>query len=138
MRALLRLLPLLLAGCAAAHGPVLQGTWRSNPELSLVEVSKARGLSERQLRVLHSPGFFGELVLVFGEDTVTSILPYHRATDPYRILASGPDFVTLESTDSETGQRAAYRCLFRDGNLLVPVEDLGFYEVFSRVPPAPE
>ncbi len=126
---------LLLAGLAfgCAAPPSLQGTWRSHRSLTLEELAAAPDIDPGQRAVLERPDFFGELVLEIDATHITTILPYHRAADPYRVLSREGDSLLLESTDAGSGERQVVRCRFRDGQLLVPVPELGFHEVFVRV-----
>lgn len=119
-------------GCSVGT-PTLQGTWRSSRDLTLIELARATGIEPKQRAVLERPTFFGELVLVIDDAHITTILPYHEASDAYRVLESGDDFVAIESIDAKTGERQEVRCRFRDDQLLVPVPELGFHEVFVRV-----
>lgn len=100
-----------------------------------MEVADTRGLEKSDRAMFEGPYFFGDLILEVDETHITSILPYHRASDPYRILDRGRDFVILESTDA-AGSTQVLRCRFRGGQLLVPVPEHGFHEVFVRVPDA--
>ena len=122
----------LFLGCTTA-APELRGTWRSNRALTLAELADVEGIAPKQRAVLERPTFFGELVLVIDDLQITSVLPYHRASDTYRIVDTGTDFVTVESTDAKSGELQVVRCRFRDGHLLVPIPELGFHEVFVRV-----
>lgn len=118
----------------ACSGPsaTLVGTWRSDRTLTLRELARAPRLESKQRELFSGPYFFGDLVLEIDESHITSVLPYHRASDPYRVLESGADFVVVESTDA-SGAVETLRCRFRDGQLLVPVREYGFHEVFVRV-----
>ena len=122
----------LWIGCTSAT-PALQGTWRSDRPLTLAELAKVESLAPKKRAMLERPTFFGELVLVIDDLHITTVLPYHRASDPYRVLERGGDYVVVESVDASSGERQRIRCLFRDGRLLVPVPELGFHEVFVRV-----
>ncbi|UCE86845.1 MAG: hypothetical protein JSU66_03675, partial [Deltaproteobacteria bacterium] len=124
----------LLAGCAPALREQLEGTWRSNRELTLVELSKASQLNEEQVRVLSAPEFFGDLTVIYRDGIETAILLGSEWKARYRIVEEGPDYLDVESWDSLAGERLTLRYRFRDGYLLVPVQELGFHEVFSRLP----
>ncbi len=131
MREVFAVLLGVVLGCSTTT-PELRGTWRSDRPLTLAELANVDGIATRERAMLERPTFFGELVLVIDDVHITSVLPYDRASNRYRILDSGDDYVTVESTDAK-GERQTVRCLFRDGHLLVPIPELGFHEVFVRM-----
>jgi hypothetical protein len=124
----------LLVGCAPGLPDQLEGAWQSNRPLTLVELSKAKGLSEEQIRTLSAPEFFGDLTVIYEDGIETAILLDTEWKARYRIVEEGPDYLDVESWDSLAAERVTLRYRFRGEHLLVPVQDLGFHEVFSRLP----
>ena len=120
------------ASDAAAQENPLLGRWHSDRDLTLAELALAPAVGEADRTLFTQPTFFGELILEIDETHITTILPYHRAADRYRILARGPQWVSIESQDAR-GDLQTFRCELRRDRLLVPVPGYGFHEVFVRV-----
>lgn len=126
---------LVLSGCrtpAPSSLPLL-GTWRSDKELTLLEVEKTN-LTEKQRDILSGPGFFGERTIHYEVGRARSEVDGNTTWwMPYRVVKSGKKFVEIECMDPATGEMVRRRILF-DGDLMkMPIRTLGFYEVFRRV-----
>ena len=125
---------LILLACrtpAPTPGPLL-GTWRSDKQLTLLELKKTN-LTEKQREILSGPGFFGERTIHYEAGRARSELDGNASWMPYRVVNSGKDFVEIECMDPVTGEMLQRRILF-EGNLMkMPIRTLGFYEVFRRV-----
>jgi hypothetical protein len=125
---------LVLVGCRTPHPGATQllGTWRSDKQLTLVEVKKT-SLTENQREILSGPGFFGERTIHYEVGRVRSEVDGHASWMPYRVTKSGKNFVEIECMDSASGEMTQRKILF-DGDLMkIPIRTLGFYEVFRRV-----
>ncbi len=121
-----------LEPAARADANPLLGRWHSDRALTLAELAEAPSVRAADRELFTRPTFFGELVLEIDETHITTILPYHRAADRYRILSRGPEWVAIESADAQ-GVVQTFRCQLREDQLLVPVPGYGFHEVFVRV-----
>ena len=134
IRQIILALTALLAGCAPGLREQLEGTWQSNRPLTLVELSRAKGLSEEQIRTLSAPEFFGDLTVIYEDGIETAILLGSEWKARYRIVEEGSDYLDVESWDSLAAERVTLRYRFRAEYLLVPVQKLGFHDAFSRLP----
>jgi hypothetical protein len=110
----------------------LLGTWRSDKELTLLEVEKTR-LTVKQREILSGPGFFGERTIHYEVGRVRSEVEGHGSWMPYRVVNSGKNFVEIECMDSATGEMIQRKILFQGDLMKIPIRTLGFYEVFRKV-----
>jgi hypothetical protein len=125
---------LILLGCrtpAPTPGPLL-GTWRSDKQLTLLEVEKTN-LTEKQRDILSGPGFFGERTIHYEAGRARSEVAGNVSWMPYRVVSSGKDFVEIECMDPVTGEMVQRRILFEGDLMKMPIRTLGFYEIFRRV-----
>ena len=118
--------------CATGGSSPLYGSWRSSEELTLKEVAGVP-LTERQREILTAPGFFGQLVITYEPGRARSEFEGMTTYMSYKILDSGEGFIEIEHLDPLTGEELRTRLLIEDNKLRVPVENLGFHEVFTRV-----
>jgi len=127
---------LVLLGCRTHAPPPLPllGTWRSDKQLTLLEVEKT-GLTEKQRDILSGPGFFGERTIRYEVGRLRSEVDGVASWMPYRVVGSGKDFVEIECMDPVTGEMVQRKMLFEGGLMKMPIRTLGFYEVFRRVNP---
>jgi len=125
---------LIFLGCRTAApppGPLL-GTWRSDKELTLLELEKTH-LTEKQREILSGPGFFGERTIHYEVGKSRSEVDGNAAWTPYRVVKSGKNFVQIECMDPATGELVQRKILFEGDLMKMPIRTLGFYEVFRRV-----
>jgi hypothetical protein len=112
-------------------GPLL-GAWRSDEQLTLQEVERAE-LTPKQRELLAEPGFWGELEVRYEVGRVYSSYEDLGGWLPYRVIDSGPGFAQIEFMDSLTGEITRPKLLLEGDIMKMPIEHLGFYEVFRRV-----
>ncbi len=149
-----RLLPLLfllsfLAGVSSADtDPVsgeeensqlvkkLMGTWRSNLDLTLVEMEKSDLVTEEDREMID--GTLGEVTTTYTEKDFTTILGGETTVMPYKVLASSDGVVVIEYFDKSVHSMLRRRIRVFDDRLAVKVPGLGFDEIFTLVDrPAP-
>jgi|GEM_PF-2873968 len=125
---------LILLGCRtpAPTPGLLLGTWRSDKQLTLLEVEKTN-LTEKQREILSGPGFFGERTIHYEAGRARSEVDGNASWMPYRVVNSGKDFVEIECMDPATGEMVQRRILFEGDLMKMPIRTLGFHEVFRRV-----
>jgi hypothetical protein len=133
MLARLAVLAVSLVVAATASGNPLTGAWRSDRDLTLGELNKSSRLTLGQREFLSSPDLFGQLVTIYGDSEIELRLAEQSARLSYRIVATGSDFVDIEYGDRPSDAPVRMRLLLHQGLLYVPVEDLGFHQVFRRV-----
>jgi hypothetical protein len=125
---------LILLGCRTAAptpGPLL-GTWRSDRELTLLELEKTN-LTAKQREIMSGPGFFGERTIHYEVGKSRSEVDGNATWMPYRVVKSGKNFVQIECMDPVTGEMVQRKILFEGDLMKMPIRTLGFYEVFRRI-----
>jgi len=133
MLARLALLALSLLLAATASANPLIGVWRSDRVLTLLEMEKVATLTLEQREVLSAPDLFGQLMAIYGDREIEFRLAEGITRLSYRIVATGSDFVEIEYDDEGSSEPVRMRLLLHGGLLHVPVEDMGFHEVFQRI-----
>jgi hypothetical protein len=123
---------LALVSCAKPNPSVIYGTWQSNESLTLEQVASA-DLSAKQREFIEQPGFFGNLRVTYEEGRVLTEFQGSRAYSPYRAVHSTEDSVAIEHMDPLTGDIVVQTVVVRGDQLWMPVRNLGFYEVFTKV-----
>jgi len=129
----LALLAVLLVVAAAASANPLIGVWKSDLNLTLLEIERREAVALEQREVLSTPDLFGQLVAVYGDREIEFRLAERSTRLSYRIVATGSDFVEIEYDDEGADEPVRMRLLLHGGLLYVPVEELGFHEVFRRI-----
>ena len=139
MLARLVLFAVSLVVAATASANPLIGVWKSDRDLTLLEVEKLATLTLEQRDVLSTPDLFGQAVAIYGDREIEFRLTEGSTRLSYRIVATGSDFVEIEYDDEQDAEPVRKRLLLDGGLLHVPVEDMGFHEVFRRIdaPAAP-
>jgi hypothetical protein len=152
---LARLLPLLLllsflpaASSADAdpsngeeEGPRLVkkliGTWRSDRDLTLVEIGKSDLVTEEDRGMID--GTLGKVTTTYTEKDFITIFDGETTVTPYKVLASSDGVVVIEYFDKSFHSMLRRRIRVFDERLEVRVPGLGFDEIFTRVdrPAAP-
>jgi hypothetical protein len=131
----LALLMVSLAVAATASADPLTGVWRSERDLTLLEMGRNATLTLGQSDILSTLDFFGLLVTTYAEPEVEFHPAERSAQLSYRIVAAGSDFVEVGYGDERPHQPVRMRLLLHEGPRSAPVENLGFYEDFRRVDP---
>ncbi len=128
----------LVVAATASANPLI-GVWKSDRDLTLLEVEKLSTLTLEQRDVLSTPDLFGRAVAIYGDREIEFRLTEGSTRLSYRIVATGSDFVEIEYDDEQHAEPVRKRLLLHGGLLYVPVEDMGFHETFRRidVPAAP-
>lgn len=125
---------LLTISCASAPASRIEGTWRSNRELTLRELANVeRTLPSRTVTALRAPDYFGRLELTYADGEYQSVLPDAAVRGSYEIVTESHGSAWLLHQGSSLGREDATFVRFRGPHLLVPIPELGFYEVFDRV-----
>ncbi|MBW1683506.1 MAG: hypothetical protein JRS35_00435 [Deltaproteobacteria bacterium] len=139
MLARLVLFAVSLVVAATASANPLIGVWKSDRDLTLLEVEKLATLTLEQRDVLSTPDLFGQAVAIYGDREIEFRLTEGSTRLSYRIVATGSDFVEIEYDDEQDAEPVRKRLLLDGGLLHVPVEDMGFHEIFRRIdaPAAP-
>jgi len=118
--------------CASPAPPHYIGTWQSNEPRTLEQVELA-SLTDEQRRIFEEPGFWGQLRLTYEESRVLIELSGTRYALPYRTVATHGSAIDIEHVDPVTGNTVIKTLIVRGNELWMPVRDLGFYEIFTRV-----
>jgi hypothetical protein len=128
----------LVVAATASANPLI-GVWKSDRDLTLLEVEKLSTLTLEQRDVLSTPDLFGQAVAIYGDREIEFRLTEGSTRLSYRIVATGSDFVEIEYDDEQDAEPVRKRLLLDGGLLHVPVEDMGFHEIFRRIdaPAAP-
>ena len=128
----------LVVAATASANPLI-GVWKSDRDLTLLEVEKLSTLTLEQRDVLSTPDLFGQAVAIYGDREIELRFTEGSTRLSYRIVATGSDFVEIEYADEQDAEPVRKRLLLDGGLLHVPVEDMGFHEIFRRidVPAAP-
>jgi hypothetical protein len=128
----------LVVAATASANPLI-GVWKSDRDLTLLEVEKLSTLTLEQRDVLSTPDLFGQAVAIYGDREIEFRLTEGSTRLSYRIVATGSDFVEIEYADEQDAEPVRKRLLLDGGLLHVPVEDMGFHEIFRRIdaPAAP-
>jgi hypothetical protein len=142
MLARLVLFAVSLVVAATASADPLMGVWKvwqSDRDLTLLEVKKLASLTLEQREVLSKPDLFGQAVAIYGDREMESRLTEGSMRLSYRVVATGSDFVEIEYEDEQVAKPVRKRLLLHGGLLHVPIEDMGFHEIFRRIdaPAAP-
>ena len=139
MLARLVLFALSLVVAATASANPLIGVWKSDRDRTLLEMEKFATLTLERHDVLSTPDLLGQAVAIYGDREIESRLTEGSTRRSYRIVATGSDFVEIEYGDEQVAEPVRKRLLLHGGLLYVPVEDMGFHEIFRRidVPAAP-
>jgi hypothetical protein len=145
---LLLLLMFLPAVCSADADPVdseeegpqltkkLIGTWRSNRDLTLVEIEQSDLVTEEDREMLD--GNIGKVTTTYSEKDFTTIIDGETTLTPYKVLASSDGVVVIEYFDKSFHSMRRRRITVSDDELAVRVPGLGFNEIFTRIDrPAP-
>ena len=101
MLARLALLAVSLVVAATASANPLIGVWRSDRDLTLLEMEKLATLTLEQREVLSTPDLFGQLVAIYGDREIEFRLAEGSTRLSYRIVATGSDFVEIEYDDEQ-------------------------------------
>jgi len=128
----------LVVAATASANPLI-GVWKSDRDLTLLEQEKFATLTLEQREVLSTPDLFGQAVAIYGDREVEFHLTEGSMRLSYRIVATGSDFVEIEYDDEQGAEPVRKRLLLQGGLLHVPVEEMGFHEIFRRIgaPAAP-
>ena len=114
----------------------LMGTWRSNLDLTLVEVEKSDLVTEEDREMLG--GTLGKVTTTYTEKDFTTILDGETTVTPYQVLAISDGIVVIEYFDKSFHSMRRRRIKVSDDELAVKVPGLGFDEIFTRIDrPAP-
>ena len=114
----------------------LIGTWRSNRDLTLVEMGKSDLITEEDREMVD--GTLGEVTTTYTEKDFTTIFGDETTVTPYKVLASSDGIVVIEYFDKSFHSMLRRRIRVFDDRLAVRVPGLGFDEIFTPVaPPAP-
>jgi hypothetical protein len=149
-----RLLPLLLflsflpaissaddvSASSEEEGPRLVkrliGTWRSNRDLTLVEMGKSDLVTEEDRGMFTVT--LGKMTTTYAEKDFTTIVDGETTVTPYKVLASSDGVVVIEYFDKAFHSMLRRRIQVFDDKLAVKVPGLGFDEIFTLVErPAP-
>jgi hypothetical protein len=133
MLARLALLVLSLWVAATASANPLIGVWRSDPDLTLLEMKESATLTLEQREVLSIPDLFDQLLAIRDDREIELRLAEGSTRLSYRVLATGSDSVDEEYDDEGPPGPVRMQPLLHGGPLHVPVEVPGFHEVFRHV-----
>lgn len=133
MLARLVLFAVSLVVAATASANPLMGVWKSDRDLTLLEVKKLAQLTLEQRELLSTPDLFGQAVAIYGEREMELRLTEESMRLSYRVVATGSDFVEIEYDDERVARPVRKRLLLHGGLLYVPIEDMGFHEIFRRI-----
>lgn len=109
----------------------IAGVWKSNGELTLKNMEKAQ-LTEKR-RKLFSKNFFGKLVLDYTCKGFTSTFEGKVDTYQFLSMSESGDTVTTEYYDPFNKQNLKRTASFESNCYSIPLEHLGFDEIFCRV-----
>jgi hypothetical protein len=122
------------------EGPALAkkliGTWRSNRDLTLVEMEKSDLVTEEDREMLD--GTLGKVTTTYTAKDFTTIIDGETTLTRYKVLASSDGVVVIEYFDKSFHSMRRRRIKVFDDELAVKVPGLGFDEIFTRIDrPAP-
>ncbi len=126
------LLLLVIAAAPEELERTLFGTWKSNRDLTLIEVRKATGLTEQQRTLLTAPNFFGRLKVTFGKGQCSIELDDDVDSFPCRIYREKNGSIVVEYHGSAEGQSIRKELRLENDKLFVRIAQLGIWEVFTR------
>ena len=115
----------------------LVGTWKSNRELTLIEMDASDLVTSEDRAMFEAT--LGNVTTKYTTVEFTTLIGGEKTVMPYRALASDDGIVVIEYFDSSTHSMRRRRIRVLDDQLEVSVPGLGFSEVFTRVeaPAAP-
>ena len=109
----------------------IAGVWKSNEELTLKNMEKVQ-LTEKQ-RKLFSNNFFGKLVLKYSCKGFTSTFEGNVNTYHFLTMKESGDIVTIEYYEPFSETNIKYTMTIKGDCYSIPLEGIGFDEVFCRV-----
>lgn len=109
----------------------IAGVWKSSEELTLKNMEKAK-LTEKQ-RKQFSSNFFGKLVLDYTCKGFTSTFEGNVDTYQFLSMKESGDTVTTEHYDPFYKTNIKHTMTIKGNCYSIPIERLGFDEVFCRV-----
>jgi hypothetical protein len=132
----MRLAPLVLFAfaalpCRAGPAQDLVGTWRSDKNLTLSEIDAEGGMPAELREVLES--ILGELTFTYTATQATSSFEGDVDVHDYRVVGESADSVTIEFYDADAPGLVRREIFVSGDRMRVPVEKLGFDEIFTRV-----
>ncbi len=133
MLARLALLGVSLLVSATASANPLVGVWRSDRDLTPLEMEKSATLRLERREAFSTADLLCRLVAIYGDREIEFRLAEGTAQLSYRIVATGSDFVDVEYGNERSAEPVRARLLLHGGLLYMPVEDLEFHEVFRRI-----
>jgi uncharacterized protein YbcI len=122
------------------EGPLLAkkliGAWRSNRDLTLVEMEKSDLVTGEEREMLERT--LGRVATTYTESDFTTTIDGETSQTRYRVLASADGVVVIEYFDKASHSMLRRRIEVSDDELAVKVPGLGFAEIFTRIDgPAP-
>jgi hypothetical protein len=111
----------------------LMGTWRSNRDLTLLEMEKSDLINQEDREMID--GTLGKVTTTYTEKDFTTELDGETTVTPYEVLASSDGVVVIEYFDTAFHSMRRRRIHVFDDKLAVAVPGLGFDEIFTPVDP---
>jgi hypothetical protein len=109
----------------------LVGTWKSNRELTLIEMDASDLVTSEDRAMFEAT--LGNVTTKYTTVEFTTLVGGEKRTMPFRVLASDDGVVVIEYFDPSVHSMRRRRILVFDDRLEVRVPGLGFSEVFTRV-----
>jgi hypothetical protein len=115
----------------------LFGTWRSDRDLTFVEMGKSNLVTEEDREMFAVT--LGKVTVTYGEKAFTTTVDDETTVTPYKVLASSKGVVVIEYFDKAFHSMRRRRIQVLGDKLAVKVPGLGFDEIFTPVdrPAAP-
>ena len=79
------------------------------------------------------PDLFDQMAEIRGDREIEFLLAERSPSPSYRTVATGSDFVQVESDDAGAAEPFRTRLRSHGGLLDAPVEDMGFHGIFRRI-----
>jgi hypothetical protein len=111
---------------------LLQGKWKSNEKLTLVEMKKAEGLSQRQIDFL-SNNFFGKLEVEFTSNRIISKYEGDITKQEYKVKDIDGDFITISIFEEGLDEDCNYAIKLKGDCYYIPLPILCFREVMCKI-----
>lgn len=109
----------------------LKGTWKSNKDASLEEMKKA-DLTEKQIKFF-SGDLFGKMIVEATCGEITFTFDEYVTKEKYKVIESGINYMVIESIEEGSDIKQITRIELNGNCYLIPVQNVGFNEVFCRV-----
>ena len=112
--------------------PRLIGTWQSDADATIMELQKARPVSDKQEVAMRE--LFGKMKVTYTDATITTELNGVVDTQPYQVVSRDGDSVVVKSWSALSKKDEQWRLRFIGSDTYwVDVEQFALSECFRRI-----